>query len=69
MFRKKTYTKDFDRENLVPVLKCSVCTGEQVAGFRNKHTGRFTDIMLIRSQADLDEFRRIYKITDMKTEY
>ncbi len=69
MFRKKTDTKDFDRENLVPVLKCSVCTGEQVAGFRNKHTGRFTDIMLIRSQADLDEFRRIYKITDMKTEY
>lgn len=69
MFRKKTDTKDFDRENLVPVLKCSVCTGEQVAGFRNKHTGRFTDIMFIRNQADLDEFRRIYNITDIKTEY
>ncbi len=29
--KKKTY----DKENLCPVLKCSICTGEQVAGFKN----------------------------------
>ena len=26
----------YDREALTPVIRCSICTGEQVAGFRRK---------------------------------
>ena len=35
MFGRKTVEKkEYDRENLHPVLRCSICTGEQVAGFK-----------------------------------
>ena len=43
-----------------PVIRCSICTGEQVAGFRNGQTGRFEEVMLIRSPADLEEFKQRY---------
>ena len=36
MFGRKTIEKkEYDRENLRPLLRCSICTGEQVAGFKN----------------------------------
>ena len=42
LFQKKQQVKkDFDRENQKAVLRCSICTGEQVAGFKNIHTGQF----------------------------
>ena len=42
MFGRKTIEKkEYDRENLRPLLRCSICTGEQVAGFKNRHTGKF----------------------------
>lgn len=60
MFLKKKRTPmpiEFDRENLRPVIRSSICTGERVAGFKDLRTGRFSEVMLVRSQADLDEFR------------
>ncbi|MEE1165405.1 MAG: aspartate dehydrogenase [Lachnospiraceae bacterium] len=47
-----------------PVLRCSICNGEQVAGFRDKKTGAFSEVMLIRSPQDLEEFRNQYKIRE-----
>ncbi len=47
-----------------PVLRCSICNGEQVAGFRDKKTGAFTEVMFIRSPSDLEAFRRQYHIQD-----
>lgn len=46
-----------------PVIRCSICTGEQVAGFRDGQTGRFEEVMLIRSPADLEEFKAKYGIS------
>lgn len=57
---KKTY----DKETQKPVLKCSICTGEQVAGFQDKKTGKFEDIMLVRSPQDLETFKEIYEISE-----
>ena len=38
MFRKKRIEQaEYDRENLRPVLRCSICNGERVAGFKNIH--------------------------------
>lgn len=63
MFRKKAIVKEsYDRENQKPVIRSSICTGEQVAGFKNIHTGEFTDIMLIRNTKDMDEFMGKYGI-------
>ncbi len=55
--------KSYDRETKRPVLKCSICTGEQVAGFQDKKTGKFEDVMLVRSPEEIETFRRIYDIT------
>jgi len=62
--RKKDICGAYDRENRKPVLRCSICTGEQVAGFRDVHTGAFSEVMLIRDAADLAEFRRRYGIAE-----
>lgn len=71
MFRRKTKKCSYDRENLKPVIRSSICTGEQVAGFRNVHTGKFSEVMLIRGSGDLEEFLQIYGIseTDVAKEY
>ncbi len=62
LFRKKQEIRTYDRENQKPVIRSSICTGEKVAGFQDIHTGKFTDIMLIRKPGDLEEFRRLYGI-------
>ena len=66
---KKPQPKEFDRENYVPVLRCSICTGEQVAGLKNIHTGQFRDILLIRSPKDLEQFMAEYGIDTLTKEY
>ena len=69
MFGRKKKTEDYDRENQIPVIRCSICTGEQVAGFKDKRTGKFDEIMLIRGEKDLDEFMKTYGITSVVKEY
>ena len=62
-FRKTRKTESYDQENLYPAIRSSICTGEKVAGFKNKKTGSFTEIMLISSEKDLEAFKRTYDIT------
>ena len=70
MFGRKTVKKkDYDKENLRPVLKCSICTGEQVAGFKNIHTGKFEEIMLILNEKGLEQFKETYGIDTVTKEY
>ena len=38
LFKKKTVIKTYDKENKKPVIKASICNGEQVAGFKDIHT-------------------------------
>lgn len=53
----------YDAERFIPAIRASVCTGEKVAGFREKETGRFREVMLLRDGTDLEAFRRQYGIT------
>ena len=71
MFRRKVKKCSYDRENLKPVIRSSICTGEQAAGFKNIRTGKFSELMLIRSGSDLREFLETYDISeaDVTTEY
>ena len=70
MFGKKKKLKvQFDRETQKPVLRCSICTGEKVAGFKNIHTGKFEEVMLIRSDEELDVFKAMYELDDVVKEY
>ena len=45
-----------------PAIKCSICNGEQVAGFVNLESGAFEDVMLLRNEKDLQEFKKKYGI-------
>lgn len=62
MFGRKKESAEYDRENRKPVLRCSICNGEQVAGFKDRVTGRFEEVMLIRNEKDLRAFRERYGI-------
>ncbi|SEK64890.1 hypothetical protein [Ruminococcus albus] len=59
----------FDPDKQTAVVRCSICTGEQIAGFKNKEDGHFTEVMLIRDDTDLEKFKEIYKIAEIKKEY
>ena len=68
--QKKAPAPAYDREKLEPVIRSSICTGEKVAGFWERETGRFREISLIRSAADLDAFREKYGIEgELRTIY
>ena len=71
LFGRKRKKCSYDRENLKPVIRSSICTGEKAAGFQDIHTGKFTEIMLIRTPSDLEEFRRLYGIDEreISTQY
>lgn len=62
--RKETIPLQYDKSRKRPVIRASICTGEQVAGFRDVETGKFEDIMLISSDKDLKEFRRLYGLEE-----
>ncbi len=59
----------YDRERYLPVIRQSICTGEQTAGLKDKQTGRFHDIMLIRDEKDLDVFKKMYDVSEIIKEY
>ena len=63
LFKKKIMKKTYDREHMKPVIRASICTGEEVAGFKDIRTGKI-EIMLIRSPEDLEKFKEIYEITE-----
>lgn len=60
--RKNVVTKSYDRENEIPMIKSSICTGEQVAGFKDKSTGHFREVMCIRSEDDRQIFLAEYGV-------
>jgi len=59
----------FNPESQYAVIRSSICTGEKVAGFKNKTDGHFTEVMLIRSPADEKEFKENYGVDSLKGEY
>jgi len=67
--QKPQTAEAFDPALYTPVIRASVCTGEKVAGFRGQD-GKLHEIMLIRSEKDLDDFRSQYGIAgDIETVY
>ncbi len=62
--RRKRQVPPYDKTGKVPVIRSSICTGEQVAGFKDLSSGRFEELMLIRSGADLLEFTRLYQVEE-----
>ena len=71
LFRKKKKAPAYDWTGKVPVVRSSICTGEQVAGFKDPVSGKFEELMLLRDGRDLQEFLRRYQVVeaDVKREW
>lgn len=71
MFRKKIEKQTYNKENQKPIIRSSICTGEKVAGFKDIHTGKFTEVMLIKNDNDMKVFLAKYDISmeEVKTEW
>ena len=54
--KKKPDLPKIDPGREEAVLRCSICTGEQVLCSRDLTTGKIHELMLIRSHAELEEF-------------
>lgn len=67
--RKGRPVRAYDKTGKIPAVRTSICTGEQVAGFKNESTGKFEEIMLIRDRTDLREFMRMYGVTESEIKY
>ena len=59
----------FDPQKQYAVIRSSICTGEKVAGFKDKTDGHFTEVMLIRSKQDEQTFKETYHVDSLKVEY
>lgn len=73
LWKKRTQSSaevfKFDPETQYAVIRSSICTGEKVAGFKNKRDGHFTEVMVIRTAADEQRFKDLYGIDSVRTEY
>ena len=73
MFNKKkkiSYEPTYDLNEYTPIIRASICTGEQVIGFKNKTTNQFIEISLLMSEKDIIDFRKKYNVTgEIKKEY
>lgn len=67
--QNKMPTVAYDPVKQKAVIRCSICTGEQVAGFQDVHTGKFEEVMLIRDQADLQHFKDQYGVDEISKIY
>ena len=64
LFKKKTIVKTYDKDNQKPVIKASICNGEQIAGFKDINTGKIEEVMLIKHPAELEKFKAMYGIDE-----
>ena len=59
----------YDPEKQEAIIRCSACNGERVAGFKDRETGHFVEVMLINSPEEERKFKDLYKLDEVKTEY
>ena len=62
-------TIPYDEEKQYPVIKASICTGEKVAGFRDKTGNGFVEVMVIHNDYEKELFMKAYNLKDIKSEY
>ncbi len=61
---KKPTAVPYDKSGKIPTIRASICTGEQVAGFKDSLSGKFEELMLIRDSRDLSEFLHQYQVEE-----
>ena len=67
--KKSALRVDYDPSEQKPVIRCSICTGEQTACLKNLQSGKLTEIMVIRDSADLEAFQTACGISEIERVY
>ncbi len=67
--KKKDKQLPYDKGYEIPAVKSSICTGEKTAGFIDSRTGKYREVMLITSDADVAEFKKMCGVDEVKTIY
>lgn len=65
LFRKKQEIR-FDPVLQEPAIRKSICTGEMTAGFIDRSTGKFLELMRVK---DAEEFAKAIGTSDIKLIY
>ena len=67
LFRRKNaaenVNRSFDPAAQQPAMRCSICTGEKVFGLRDRVTGTFEEVGLVRDGDDLARYCAQYGIS------
>ena len=69
LFRRQKQKIRYDPSKQEPVVRKSICTGEMTAGFVDRDTGVFHDLMRLENQEALDAFCRQTGISEIRTIY
>jgi hypothetical protein len=54
----------YDPAKQEPVIRASICTGEKVAGFRDREGGTLHEVTLIRDYEDMKAFLSAYDLSE-----
>ena len=64
LFKKeKRSIPSYPPEKYEPVIRCSICTGEQVACMRSRDTGKLHEVMLRKTEKELQDFCNLYSLS------
>ncbi len=66
---KKDDSIPYDPARQEPAVRRSICTGEMTAGFIDRETGQFHDLMRLDGPAALEDFRRRTGVESLRTIY
>jgi len=71
LFKRKAIKEEikYDPDIQCAVIRSSICTGERVAGFKDKADGHFHEVMLIKNPEDEKRFKEICGVDTVKVEY
>ena len=58
LFRRKKPVLRYDAATQQPAVRQSICTGEMTAGFIDRQTGRFREVMRVDGRRGLEAFAR-----------
>ena len=67
--REKKPSIPYDPNTQRPAVRRSICTGEMTVGFIDRTTGKFTDLMRVDGQHELERFMEDIGAKEYKTIY
>ncbi len=68
-FFKRSARTEYDPTREEPAVRKSICTGEMTAGFIDRQSGKFRELMRVKDKKELDDFCRSVGAKEIRTIY